>query len=116
MSAVSEIGQSEFDQRVLNQEGLVLVDFTAKWCGPCQRLAPELEAAAAEVGAQATVVKIDVDEAPDVAMKYGVQGIPNLTFFKAGKVVDVEVGLQPKAANVQRIKRNLSPVDLEQSA
>jgi thioredoxin 1 len=108
MSAVLEIRQSEFDHKVLEQEGLVVVDFTAKWCGPCQRLAPELEAAAMEVGQQASVVKIDVDEAPDVAMTYGVQGIPNLTFFKAGKVVDVAVGLQPKAAIVERIKRNLS--------
>lgn len=107
MSAVQQIAQSDFDGKVIQSEGLVVVDFTAKWCGPCQRMGPELDAAAAELGNQITVVKVDVDESPEIATRYGVQGIPNLTFFKGGKVIDVAVGLQPKAAIVQRIKLHL---------
>lgn len=107
MSAVLEIGQSEFEAKV-NAEGLVLVDFSAPWCGPCRRMEPELEAAATELAGQATFLKINVDEAPEIASKYGVQGIPNLTFFKGGKVVDVSVGLVNKATIVSRVKQNLT--------
>jgi thioredoxin 1 len=107
MSAVLEITQTEFDQKALQTEGLVLVDFSAPWCGPCRRMEPELEAAAAEFAGKATFLKVNVDEAPEVAIRYGVQGIPNLTFFKDGKVVDSVVGLVPKATIVDRVKRNL---------
>jgi thioredoxin 1 len=107
MSAVLEIGQQEFEQKALKADGLVVVDFTAKWCGPCQRLAPELEAAANEFEGKATFLKVDVDESPDVAMRFGVQGIPNLTFLKGGEVVDVAIGLMPKAAIASRVRKNL---------
>jgi thioredoxin 1 len=107
MSAVLEITQSEFDEKALQTEGLVLVDFSAPWCGPCRRMEPELEAAALELGSTATILKVNVDEAPEVSIRYGVQGIPNLTFFKNGKVVDTIVGLVPKATIVDRAKKNL---------
>ena len=107
MSTVLEVKQSEFDQKALQVEGLVLVDFSAPWCGPCRRMEPELEAAAQEFAGKATFIKVNVDEAPEVAIRYGVQGIPNLTFFKDGKVVDTVVGLIPKATIVSRIKQNL---------
>lgn len=107
MSTVLDIGKNEFDQKALQSEGLVLVDFSATWCGPCRRMEPELKAAAEELGGQVTILKVDVDENPEVAMKYGVQGIPNLTFFKDGKVVDVSVGLMPKSAIVAQAKRHL---------
>lgn len=107
MSAVLEISGKEFEQKAVQAEGLVLVDFTAKWCGPCQRLAPELEAAATELAGQVTVLKVDVDEAPEVAMRYGVQGIPNLTLLKGGNVVDVAVGAMPRSAIASLIRRNL---------
>ena len=107
MSTIAEISQSEFEQRALKAEGLVLVDFSAKWCGPCKRLLPELEAAAQELEGKVTIVKVDIDESPDVAQRYGVQGVPNMTFLKDGQVVDVAVGLMPKAAIVSRIKQNL---------
>ncbi|HWD40054.1 MAG TPA: thioredoxin [Fimbriimonas sp.] len=108
MSAIKTIGTSEFEEQALNAKGLVLVDFSATWCGPCKRMLPELEAAAQELGSNVSVLKVDVDESPEIANRYGVQGIPNLTFFKDGKVVDVQVGAIPRAAIVSRAKKNLS--------
>jgi len=107
MTNVQEIKGSEFDQKALQTEGLVLVDFSATWCGPCRRLGPELDAAAEEFKGSVTFLKVDVDEAGDVAARFGVQGIPNLTFFRGGKIVDTIVGFVPKAAIVDRVKRNL---------
>jgi len=107
MSKILEVKQSEFEEKAVKAEGLVLVDFSASWCGPCRRMLPELEAAAEQLAGKATFFKVDVDEAPDVAIKYGVQGIPNLTFLKNGQVVDVAVGLMPKAEIVSRVQKNL---------
>ncbi len=107
MSMVLEVSQSEFDQKALQGDGLVLVDFSAPWCGPCRRMEPELEAAALEMDGQATFLKVNVDEAPEIAIRYGVQGIPNLTFLKGGKVVDTLVGMVPKATIIDRVKKNL---------
>jgi thioredoxin 1 len=106
MSAVQEIGQNEFAQAIQGDQ-LVMVDFSAKWCGPCRRMEPELDAVATELAGQAKVVKIDVDNSPELAMQYGVQGIPNLTFIKGGKVVDVAIGAMPKSAILARAKRHL---------
>lgn len=107
MSAIKEIGTAEFQSNVLEAKGLVLVDFSAPWCGPCRRMEPELEAVAQEFAGKATVVKVNVDESPDIAIKYGVQGIPNLTFLKGGKVVDQAVGAMPRTAISARVTRNL---------
>jgi thioredoxin 1 len=108
MSSVKTVKSNEFKSEVLDAKGLVVVDFSATWCGPCKRMLPELEAAATELAAVAKVVKVDVDESSEIASQYGVQGIPNLTFLKDGKVVDVAVGAMPKAQIVSRIKQNLS--------
>jgi len=107
MSTILEVGQQDFEQTVVKGEGLVIVDFTAKWCAPCQRMLPELEGAAAELAGQAMFVKVDIDASPDVAMRYGVQGIPNLSCFRDGEVVDVSLGMMPKSAIVGRVQRNL---------
>ncbi len=108
MSSIKTVSSDQFQSEVLDAKGLVVVDFSATWCGPCKRMLPELEAAAAEAGETAKVVKIDVDQAPEIASQYGVQGIPNLTFLKDGKVVDVAVGAMPKSQILSRIKQNLS--------
>jgi len=104
MSNITQVNSQEFNQRALNNEGLVIVDFSATWCGPCRRLEPELEAAAQELGASATVLKVDVDQNPDLANQFGVQGIPAIKFLKGGKLVDSIVGLVPKATIVARAK------------
>lgn len=104
MTAVLEVNESQFSEKIAQAKGLVIVDFSAVWCGPCRSLAPELEAVAQTLGDNVTVVKVDVDESPNLAMKYGVQGIPNLTFIKDGQVVDVAIGAIPRAAILNRAR------------
>lgn len=89
------IGDNSFNAEVLDQKGIVLVDFFATWCGPCKMIAPILEELEAEMD-DIKFVKIDVDESPEVANKYQIQSIPTLKVFKDGKDVDVVVGFLPK--------------------
>jgi thioredoxin 1 len=81
---------------VLHSDVPVLVDFSAKWCGPCKALAPTLDQVAAE-RPQVRVVKIDIDESPGLAAQYGVKSIPSLMLFKGGRVVAKQRGLLSKA-------------------
>ena len=76
-------------------KGKVLVDFFATWCGPCKMLAPIVEKVASE-HEDITVLKIDVDEVPDVAAKYGIRSIPTLLLFEDGKAVDMKLGYMPE--------------------
>ncbi len=101
------VASKDFDQEALQAEGVVLVDFSASWCGPCRRLEPELNAVAEEMAGQVKVIKVDVDASPDIAEKYGVQGIPQMNVLKGGQVVDRMVGLMPKAQIVTALKRHL---------
>lgn len=107
MSTISNVGDDTFEERAIKAKGLVVVDFSAKWCGPCKRLLPELEAAAKELDGVATFLAVDIDESPEVAMRYGVQGVPNLTFIRDGEVVDVQIGAIPKSAIVARARLHL---------
>ena len=79
-------------------EGLVLADFWAPWCGPCKMIAPVLEELDADMGEKVKIVKLDVDENQETASKFGVMSIPTLVVFKNGEVVDKVVGFQPKEA------------------
>lgn len=90
------INKNEFDSTI--KEGVVLVDFFAEWCGPCKMISPVLEELSEEYNGKATIVKVNVDNDPEVASKYGVMSIPNLVLFKDGNVIKQVVGFQPKPA------------------
>ena len=96
---MSEIVRSvtgvDFEREALRAEGLVLVDFWAAWCPPCRRLAPTLEALAAAYEGQVTVLKVNVDESPEVSTRYGIQSIPTLILFRDGRMVDRRLGALP---------------------
>ena len=88
--------KTNFEVEVLKSDKPVLVDFWAPWCGPCRMLAPVLAEVAAEKGDKIKVGKVNVDEEPDLAAKYGISGIPAILLFKDGKVAATSVGFKPK--------------------
>jgi len=94
-SQVHHANEANFDDLVLKSDVPVLVDFYADWCGPCQRLAPILEDLAAETP-DARIVKVNVDQNPNLASQYGISAIPSLKVFKNGSVVDQVAGLASK--------------------
>ncbi len=89
---VNEVSDDSFPTEVLQSTQPVLVDFWAPWCGPCKALAPHLDTVAAEYSDRLKVVKINVDDNPEMAKKYGVRGIPTLLVFKESEVVDTKIG------------------------
>ena len=97
MSDLQAVGTDNFEKEVLQAEGTIVVDFWAEWCAPCRALTPVLEKVAGEFNGQVKVVKCNVDDNQDIAIKYGVRGIPNLIFFRNGQVVGQAVGFMDAA-------------------
>ncbi|MGE4368617.1 MAG: thioredoxin TrxA [Burkholderiaceae bacterium] len=91
-NSIKNVSDTSFQADVLNAQGPVLVDYWAPWCGPCKMIAPLLEEAAAEYGDRVTIAKLNVDDNPETAAKYGVRGIPTLMLFKDGVAVTTKVG------------------------
>lgn len=98
MSNIVELSETDFDTRLREAKGPVLVDFYAPWCGPCRLLTPWLEELATEFAGRITVAKVNVDEAPELAVRYGIAGVPTLMLFDGGRPVDRVVGLLPPKA------------------
>jgi thioredoxin 1 len=92
-----------FAAEVEKHDGVAMVDFWATWCGPCLAIAPAVEEIAAEYQGKLKVVKVNVDENPNIAAKFGIRGIPTLLFFKGGEVVRQVVGAQPKKRLVKTV-------------
>lgn len=94
--ATVKIDNGNFESDVLNSETPVVVDFWAEWCGPCKMIAPSLEEISNEMGDKVKIAKVNMDENPELAAKYGVRSIPTLLMFKGGEPVAIQVGAAPK--------------------
>ncbi len=97
MSTV-QVSDDEFESKVLQADGPVLVDYWAEWCGPCKSIAPALDEISADMDGKLTIAKLNIDENPQTPTKYGVRGIPTLMLFKDGQVIGTKVGAAPKSA------------------
>ena len=89
---IIEVTEATFDREVLKATGPVVVDFYAPWCGPCKMIAPPLEQLAGKFSGTLKFAKLNVDDAPELAGRYGVRGVPTLMLFGAGQVIDQAVG------------------------
>ena len=103
----TEIKQENFDSFIREADKPVLVDFWATWCGPCRMLAPVVEELATEQQDKLIVGKVDVDNCPDLAQKFGVMSIPTLILFKDGQPVAKSVGYMPKSQLEQMVEQAL---------
>ncbi len=106
--AVFEVGDDDFVEKIIDADGLSMVDFWAVWCGPCRIVAPVVQQLAEEyAGDGLNVGKLDVDANPRTASKYGIRSIPSILFFKDGEHVDTVIGAVPKPQLEEKIKEHL---------
>ena len=94
---VSKVSDSDFEAEVLKSAEPVVVDFWAEWCGPCKMIAPALEEISKSLNGKVKIVKLNVDENPNTAAKFGIMSIPTLMLFKDGQLASRQVGAAPKA-------------------
>lgn len=106
MANAIEITDSNLDE-VLKTDQPVLVDFWAEWCGPCKMIGPVVEELAGEYDGKAVIGKVNVDENPGAAAKYGIRSIPTLLVIKGGEIVDKQIGAVPKAVLAGKIDSQL---------
>ncbi|MCU1542153.1 MAG: trxA [Microbacteriaceae bacterium] len=98
MSTAVDVTDATFTDQVLNSEDTIMVDFWAEWCGPCRAVSPILDQIAAEHASKIKIVKLNVDDNPEIALKYQITSIPAMKVFKGGEVVKTIIGAKPKPA------------------
>jgi thioredoxin 1 len=96
-STTLHLTEQNFDEALVANQVVMMVDFWAGWCGPCRAIAPVLEELVRDSGGRATLAKVNVDENPGLAARYGIRSIPTILFVKEGKVVDQVIGAVPRA-------------------
>ncbi len=102
-----EFQDATFETEVLESDKVAIVDFWAEWCGPCRAIAPIIEELANDYADQALIGKVDVDNNPEISMRYGIRNIPTILFIKNGEVVDKQVGAVPKSTLEDTLKKHL---------
>jgi thioredoxin 1 len=105
-TATVHLTEKNFDETLASTEGVLMVDFWAEWCGPCRAIAPVLDDLAKESAGRVSLAKVNVDENPALAARFGIRSIPTILLVKAGAVVDQVVGAVPKA----QLKKKLDAV------
>lgn len=107
MAKPIHVKSEEFKAEVLEASDPVVVDFWAEWCGPCRLMTPVIDQLAEEYDGRVRFIEVNVDENPDVAMDYGIEGIPTLVLFHQGKVIDRIVGYLPKPVLIRQLEAAL---------
>ena len=106
MMALQHFTEESFD-KALAEPGLLVADFWAEWCGPCKMLGPVIEQLAGDYDGKAAVGKVNVDDEPELARRYGILSIPTVIFFKDGEEIDKKIGVMPPQEFVETLEANL---------
>ena len=104
---VMHVSASDFEEEVLKEKGVVVVDFWATWCGPCRKLGPVVEEIANEFEGKVKFAKLNVEESIESAKRFSVSGLPSLLIFKNGEAVERMTGLMPKSTIVSNIEKHI---------
>jgi len=103
---LQHLDERNYDEALVAAEGVMMVDFWAEWCGPCRAIGPVLEDLARTSGGSVTLAKVNVDENPGLAARYGIRSIPTILFVKGGQVLDQVIGAVPKAQLKKKLDAN----------